>query len=95
MQETQHKHHKSLPSLSFSIHSADQSSHSNQSSPRTSSHFRPMDVTKRWDDTPFEMELAEDDFIKKPPSMFRFHLPKLKKTFSRSNMFKRIYHWFS
>ncbi|EIE81699.1 hypothetical protein RO3G_06404 [Rhizopus delemar RA 99-880] len=82
MQEApKHKHHRSMPSLSFSTSTSGENS--NLSSPRTSYHLkRHSDSIRRWDDSQLELELAEDDLIKKPSS-FLVRFPKLKRKLSR------------
>ena len=88
MQPT-HKHHRSMPSLSFSI-----SSTSYQSSPGTSIHHKRHSETisvKRWDDSQLEMDLAEDMDDKKQPLMSRM---KYKLSQYRHG-FKKIATWLS
>ncbi|CAO3699110.1 hypothetical protein G6F70_007015 [Rhizopus microsporus] len=101
MQPKEHKHHKSMPSLSSSISSNEISI---QSSPRTSMSCNRMSDQvriKRWDDSPFEMELAEDDLIKPNTSSHKFSETLRDKfrhirgeEYRRHKFFKKLYHWF-
>ncbi|KAG1439416.1 hypothetical protein G6F56_012307 [Rhizopus delemar] len=92
---SKHKHHRSMPSLSFSTVTTENPIPSPKSH-HVKRHSDSM-PTKRWDDSPFEMELAEDDFIKEKktsPPWIKF--PKLKRKLSRpdsNRLLKKVYTW--
>ncbi|KAI9259883.1 hypothetical protein BY458DRAFT_516945 [Sporodiniella umbellata] len=91
MSETKHKHHRSMPSLSFSILTTDTAS-----SPRTSQHIKRHSDSlpgKRWDDSPFEMELAEDDWIQKKKTALPWTLKWKRKLDPRPKLFRKVSTW--